>query len=456
MVITNQTNQSNPVGALSHNGATAMGNFESLAFIKLALLIAVGVIILSGLSDSPYIAILILDLLFCGCLVRLFESKYRYLFLLHVPFIYASSQLFTSSFLDAGDGIPYAAVIRSYFNSQDLFFYGGDLLDVYNPLQFFKYASLGAVPIFVVPEFFFGNPPEEVYALWQITFHVFLSLIVISLAQMWRVMEGKYLFAIALFVVISPTFLGRNLAPSRHVVTFFGVFLLLIAHLAIIQKVTLFRVVCYVIAVVMVLISKAPLMMPYFIFVIFDLFIIQVFEINRRNILLLLILILGLFFMSIYFVDVNLAYDEISKGGASTFSSFTQIPIIGWVIKYVYALLSPFPWSSSPQYIYNNFRGNWLMFFMHIFSALTGLYLFFIVILKSRFILDSDMQIKQLVAFSLIMSLSILKGSTGFHEYLALYFPMLAPLLTIKKLQINPMLPVGFVIIMEAFMALVK
>jgi hypothetical protein len=93
---------------------------------------------------------------------------------------------------------------------------------------------------------------------------------------------------------------------------------------------------------------------------------------------------------------------------------------------------------------------------MHVLSTLTGLYLFFIVILKWRAILSSDIKLKQLVAFTLIMSLSILKGSTGFHGYLSIYFPMLAPLFTIKQLQINPMLPIYFVIILEVFVVFSK
>jgi len=156
-----------------------------------------------------------------------------------------------------------------------------------------------------------------------------------------------------------------------------------------------------------------------------------------------------------YALGSILSYEEVSKQGAATFSRFTEIPIIGWIVKYVYALLSPFPWYYSPTYI-GNYAGNWFLFFMHTISALTGLYLFFVVILKWRAILSADNQLKQVVAFALIMSLSILKGATGYHGYLSIYFIMLAPLLTIKQLQINPMLPIAFVVIMEAFVVLVR
>jgi hypothetical protein len=154
--------------------------------------------------------------------------------------------------------------------------------------------------------------------------------------------------------------------------------------------------------------------------------------------------------------ETHLAYKATSESGAATFGGYAQIPIIGWIFKYVYALLAPFPWSDSPKYIDNNYAGNWLLFFMHTISALTGLYLYFIVILKWRAILAFDTQLKQMVAFALIMSLSILRGSTGFHTYLSIYFPMLAPLFTIKQLQINPMLTIYFVFILEAFMVFGK
>ena len=436
--------------------ASAIGRFESLALLKLVILTALGLFILSIFSDSPYVTIIVLDLLFCAYLVSLFKSKYRYLFLLHPFVLFASSQFYAIPFLSGGDGEAYAGVVASYFNTQDLSFHGDSLWSIYTPLRFFKYASLGVVPIYAVPEYFFNNPVDEVYCLWQGTFHVYLCVIVITLARAWNVLEAKYLFAIGLFVVISPTCFEFNTVPSRHIVTFFGVFLLLISHLAVQQRFTLFRAVWYAIAVVVVLISKAPLMAPYFIFVFIDLFVIHGYKLNIKATITIALLVIGFVLMSDYLINTTLDYQATSKSGAATFGSFTEIPVIGWIVKYIFALLAPFPWLDSPLYINNNYRGNWFLFFMHTLSSLTGLYLFFVVILKYRTILACDLQLKQTVAFALIMSLSILKGSTGFHGYLSIYFPMLVPLLTIKKLQINPMLPVVFVIIMEAFMALVK
>ena len=455
MAITTKTIMAKPNSLQYPRTSLAIATEVFLAHIKLAWLTTFALLILFTLSDFPFSAILAMDILFCGYLVSLFKNKYKYLFLLNPIILFASSQLFTGSFLSAGDGDPYLQTLKNFFNTQDLSFAIEPLLAVYTPLEFFNYASLGALPTFTVPEYFFGNPIEEIYYLWQATFHVFLSLTVITLARAWRILEAKYLFAIALFLVISPTCFELGNAPTRHYVTLFGIFLLLTTHMAILQHMTFSRILWYTIAIIVIIISKSPLMAPYFIYFFFDIFVIRKLKLNITQITLLLVSIFVFIKIAPTLLTTILSYKEISEGGAASFSGYTQIPIIGWIVKYIYALVSPFPWSNVQNNI-ENFTGNWLMFLMHILSALTGLYLFFIVILKWRPLLACDMQIKQFIAFALIMSLSILKGAIGFHFYLSIFFPMMAPLFTIKQLQINIMLPICFVLILEAFVVFSK
>jgi len=431
--------------------ALAMGIDTFQAHIKLALLTALGLLILSILADSPYTAILVLDLLFCGYLISIFKNKYRFLFMLHPVILAISSQLYTMPFLLTGDGEVWVEVIGNYLDIRTFEFHGNELISDHGLLTFFKSASLGIVPIYAVPEFFFQNPEDAIYYLWQGTFHVFLSGLVVTLAQSWRVLERKYLFSVALFTVIGPSFFDLGVAPTRHILTFFGVYLLLVTHLAVMQRFTLSRLVWYAIAVAVILICKMPLLVPYFIFVLIDMFYIRPFKLKSRNVMLLGIFVLALALMWDTFFEVVVVYNEISKTGAG-FSGVNELPIIGWIEKYIYALLSPFPWLKSYSHIEGIYSGNWFLFFMHTLSAITGVYLFFVVFLKWRAILSSDIQLKQLVAFALIMSLSILKGTTGFHSYILIYFPMLVPLLTIKQFRINPMLPIGFIIFLEVIM----
>lgn len=153
--------------------------------------------------------------------------------------------------------------------------------------------------------------------------------------------------------------------------------------------------------------------------------------------------------MGAYFYQTTLDYEETGKLGAATFSGLAQLPIIGWVVKYVYALLAPFPWSEAPFFIAGTYAGNGLLFFMHVLSSLAGLYLILVVILRWRAIWACDTELKQMITYGVIMSLSILKGAVGFHSYLLIYFPMFAPLLIIRRFRINPLMPVGFVVFLE-------
>lgn len=411
---------------------------------------------LSALTEWPVVAILLLDLVLCTYLAILFKSKYKVAFYLHPITLWISSLLFETSFLAAGDGKAYKAVVATYLNSKNLSFNFGNLLQEYGILGFLKYTSLGVVPVFALPEFFFGNPSHTVYYLWQGTFHVALCAIVFTLARTWRVVDEKALFSMALFAVVSPSFFDLGSCPTRYIVLFSGVFLLFIAHLAVVQRTTITRWLWFAVAVLMVLISKAPLMAPYLIFAAIDLIFIRRIRVNAKLILLVGVLAFGVMAIGAYLYESVLRYEETAKYGAATFSYLTRLPVIGWVVKYVYALLAPFPWSQASYFIATTYCGNELLFFMHILSSLTGLYLFFVVILKWRAILASDTELKQMVAYGLIMSLSILWGAVGFHVYLLIYFPMLAPLLGIKRFRINPLIPIQFAAILEAFMLLAK
>lgn len=432
--------------------AQSMAIASLMAHIKLIILTAIGFVVFYIFADMPYVAILVLDILFCAYLASLFKTKYKYVFFLHPIVIFISSQLFTTPFLEAGDGEAYRMVVASYLNTQDLTFDFSLLLSFHSLFDVFKFSSFGVAPIFALPDFFFNNPADGVYYVWQGTFHVYLCALVVTLARTWRVLDVKYLFIMALFAVVSPTLFDLGTTPNRHLVTFFGVFLLFVTHLAIVQRLTVTRAMWFAMAVMLVLISKAPLLLPYMIFATIDLFYIRRIKLDVKSALLVGMVALGAMLMGGYFFKIFFVYDEMSKTGAATFSGLTQLPLIGWVVKYVYALLAPFPWSKAQYFIATIYAGNWLLFFMHILSSLTGVYLFLIIILKWRAILASDTELKQMVAFALIMSLSILKGSTGFAGYLTIYFPFLAPLLAIRRFQINPLLPIMFVVLLETFM----
>jgi hypothetical protein len=240
-------------------------------------------------------------------------------------------------------------------------------------------------------------------------------------------------------------------------VTFFGVFLLFISHISLIRKLNISKLFWYLIAIVCVLISKSVLLLPYSLFVFIDLVFIHRSKWNFKYIIFIGIGFLSAFFiLTSLFEIVNVYIDETSKTGAATFSFLINIPIIGWVVKYVYALLSPFPWAQSIYFISYDYAGNWLLFIMHILSALVGTLLFVTLFSNSKKILASSIEFKQMIAFPVIMSTSILGGGIGFHTYILIYFPMMAPILTESNFKKNPVLVLLLVFFLELFVDLAK
>ena len=73
--------------------------------------------------------------------------------------------------------------------------------------------------------------------------------------------------------------------------------------------------------------------------------------------------------------------------------------------------------------------------------------------IRARTLWTAEPDLKRCVAFGLIMSLSILQGATGFHVYILIYFPFLAPLFAYRQLLVSPLLPIGFVLVLEGVMA---
>lgn len=419
---------------------------------QLSAAFTLGGILFVFYSDSPTVAILATNIVFCLHLAAQFRSRYRFLFLIQPFTLLTISHLYIAPFLTLGDGLSYQAVVPQYLDSVDLDFHGKGILDSLGLLGFLKYTSLGVAPIFVIPDHFFGYPSDSVYYLWQGTFHVILCAIVFTLAQLWRAAPEKYLFTMALFSVISPSFFDLGAAPTRHFVTFSGILLTFLSYAALRKKITAARVAGGIAGVALVAISKAPLLMGVLAFVLVDQVVNYGARLNIKGALILAVTVFGTFLLSNTFLESILKYREIATTGAATFSGYVQLPFIGYLVKIVYALLSPFPWSKAFLFIETTYGGNWLLFIFHILSSLIGIYLYLIIILHAKRVFRYDPDLTRMILYGMIMSLSILAGSTGFHSYLLIYFPFFAPLLLVKEFRVSLMAPFWVVLPLEVLL----
>ena len=405
------------------------------------------------LGDFPRTSLFLTDLIVCGYLCSIFRQNIRYLFLLHPFILIISSLFFTVPFLELGDGNAYQVVVGQYADASDIDSAGmNSLFESSSMLDAFKYMSLGVAPIFFIPDYLYGSPESSVYYLWEGCFSVILVALCATLAKAWGITRDNYLLMIVLFAVVSPSFFDLGAAPTRHIVTFNAVFLFYISFIALLQRFSISKLVSLLVAVVLVAISKFPLFIPLLIFCIYFIIIETKRKLTAKNLFFILVVIAAVVVGFDDFLDKLLTYGRNSSAGAATFSGMANIPIIGVAFKYLYALLAPFPWQSAPIFIATNYGGNPLLFFMHMLSSVTGVYFFGRLIVFGKPLLKYYPDIRPLVMFGLIMSLSIALGETGFHIYLLIYFPFFAPLFTIKRYQLSFFFPLLFILIVEVFL----
>lgn len=405
------------------------------------------------LRDFPRISIFFTDLIFCVYLCSIFRQNIRFLFLLHPFILIICSLFFTTDFLELGDGKSYQTVVLQYtsdINSNPI----DSLFESFGILGAFKYMSLGVAPIIVIPNYLYGFPESYVYYLWSNCFSIILITLCATLAKAWAIMRDKYLLMIVLFAAVSPSFFDLGHAPTRHIVTFNAVFLFYISLIAIMQRFSFFKLVVFLVSILLVIISKFPLLIPMLIFCGYLLIMGGKIKLSAKNFFIFLFFVAAFIIGFSEFFGLVVTYMQNSSGGANTFSGMANIPIIGIAFKYLYALLAPFPWQFAPIFIATNYGGNSLLFIMHTLSSITGVYFFMRLILYGKQLLKNFPEIKPSIMYGLIMSLSITLGETGFHSYLLIYFPFFAPLFAIKRYQLSFFFPVLFILITEVFVTI--
>jgi len=442
-----QTNYLQPISKFKVSPFHTDNTRKPLFVLFIATLTA-SVLVLFALNNSPDIAILLVDSLFCLFCVNSFKHRLRYLFLLHPFMVWLLSQFYVTPFIFLGGGDVYFNVVKYYTpllqnNIEQIvgILLAGEIKSLY----------LGIYPNILIPQYLYGTPSSTTYFYWQSCFHTFLVVICLVLSKQWNTTKEDYLFFIILFSIISPSFFELGNAPTRHNFTYFSVLLFYISFSAIIQSVSIHKLLWLFIAIAGVTISKTVYFVPILAYSFIILLIIHKKSISKTKLVLFLIAIItstsGAYS---YFAEQSEIYIEISQQGANTFGYLANTPYLTIVMKYMFALLSPFPWQKANIYIPTIYGGNILHFIMHILSSLTGIYFFTRIILRIRPLLNLHKDLLPLLLYGLIMSTSIIGGATGFHSYLLIFFPFFAPILAIKQHGIPLILPIITVIVIES------
>jgi hypothetical protein len=409
-----------------------------------------------ALRDSPWTGLLLANVTLCLLLVFLIPSGARWLVLAYPVIISISSQLFVIPFTELGDGPAYDSVVRQYFDTLTGVFDWNSWVFQDDLLTSFKNSSPGILPFFYLPERLFLLPSPADYYLWQSTIHIGLVGLIAIIIRVWNALSRRHFVPMILFSAMGPSFFDLGAAPTRHEFTFFGIFLFFISYVSVQRSLTPAKVISLISAVLIILISKAPLMLPVLLFVILDLVVINPKLSKFRFLYIGAALVFGFAYLGRFLLSQTGSYlTGIASDTSGSMGYLTRVPVIGLVAKFIFAILAPFPWAKANYFIETYYGGNWLLFLAHVGSSLFGVYFFIIIALRWRAILSHpDTELRQILCYGVVMSSSVLAGATAFHTYILIYFPFFAALLSYPKLAVHPMTPLLAVGALELAMAL--
>jgi hypothetical protein len=397
--------------------------------------------------------LLLINLVLIYLLVKKLKIK-RGLILYSCPIlVYVAGNFFYSDFLNLGDGISYYNEYIKYFvnNSETI-----EVNKFKSLLDYLKIVNFGIVPIyFVITEYLEGQG-SEVYFSLQSTYYLVLICMAIFLTYSEKKDYSKVFKIVSASCIFSPFIFDLLAAPTRHIVTLVAGFLIYFSYKNIRLKLNFYNTGVFFLAISLLLISKAILFPFFLIFILCDLYFYS--KTSKKYILIFSLILLTVLFINLdLLISYIFKYGEISETGANTFSSLTKILFIGWFIKYVYAILAPFPWITDTYALDLIYGGNIFLYIIHIFSSLLVLYIFICIIFEFKNIYLNNKNASNSILYGLIMSSSILFGSTGFNIYLIIWVPFLLPAaFCIKPDYFYLILTLLFPIICEFFIFVYK
>ena len=425
-----------------------LSSYSRFLQLKTAIL-AVSFFWLFNIRDliSPTSLFILLDFALCIYIISLFKNRYKYLFLIHPIFLLISSYGFLIPFSEIGVGYTYMNTFSNVIDPDSLAFDNDALGDAYGDTR--KIFGIGTLyfailPIIWLPSALYIDPPEILLYYSMGFFNVLYVAFAVYISRLHKVLDDNKLLMIALYATVSPTFLEINSTLHRYGLLFCGLFLFLVSYIGLIkQKKSIFQnfglLLSLITSIVFIALSKPQAIFVLFLFVSLDQFISNRFRLpiisniyNRLDKkIFLLYLVLAIQIVS------NLVIPESYISGAANiggqFAFLANIPIFGFILRVLYATLSPFPWIGFAQFILYGYN-SWM-----ILST----------IFKSNFIFQSAGHDRTIIVFGICITFTLMFSGIGFHVYIAPALPFLAVALINKNTRIRMVYPALFCFTME-------
>lgn len=420
---------------------------------------------------GPIATFIGLDIVLSVYITLLFRGKYRFLFLMHPVVALISSYGFEIPYTEIGVGFTYLNTFGTLVDITQLTVDSDALWTALFSQQNdnsnfgIGVVYIGIIPVLMLPAYLFADAPDIAIYLSMCVFTVLYAAIAVSVAISFDGLRKDVLLIVALYSTVSPTFLEINSSLHRYGLLSLGLFLFLIAYVrlqknaSVLCKLKLFGLM--LLALVLVSVSKATLLLSLVVFVLLERFsrnklflfskIFYGFDKHQRVWIFVIGIAVAQYFAS-FIVPDKYVYGFSQQGGA--YEYLINIPILGLVLRVVYAMLSPFPWLYFDQW--DLYGYNMLFFLLHILSALLASWMILSFFSRTGRIISGAVDIRITSLFGVAIMCSLAFSSIGYHVYLAPALPFLAVILLDKKTRVPLVYPLSFIVSMEAIAQLAR
>lgn len=433
-------------------------------------LLAVGALALvlsrSG-TLGPTLTFLALDTVVALWLVSLFRARWRWAFLVHPVFVAASVPWFEISFNDIGTGYTYLGTFDLFVDRDTASVDWPRLIEhmFYNDGVFeWRSTYTLSLPYLWLPIRLFGPDvdvqwPQINYLSQNVSTVLYAAIGVVVARTLGRV-PSALLLVVTLISTVSPTYLEMNSSLHRYSPMLLGLVCVWAGYLTILSQPGSLRLavsgLVIALGLVLVVISKSPLLMSLVLFVVLErlsagrLPVVsrRLAGLNRRALLTVALVSLALFqILSPLVAPEKYVTIDSQLGGEYPF--VRDLPIIGFVLRVVYAQLAPFPIFGFTQW--ELYGGNVVFLPVHVASAVLATWIVLSAFLRIPQILQGDSATRVTVVFGFGILVSLAFGGIGYLVYIAPALPFLGVALIRRETRV----PLSWAVIFVAGMELV-
>jgi len=410
---------------------------------------------------APQILFILFDFAFTFYLISIFRGKFRYLFLIHPVFVIISSFGFLIPFSEIGVGFTYMDKFAIFIDPSSMNIDSDAVaLASEDTREIFGFATLyfSMLPIIWLPSFLYEDSPDILLYYSMSLFTIFYAALPSYISRVYQVLDNKTLLVIALYITISPTFFEINTTLHRYGMLVCGLFIFLITYIGLTkQKKSFFQnfglIFFMHLSVLFIGLSKPQLIFILIIFILIDLFVsyrlripifTSIYRVVEKKIFLIL-LVLAIQIASFFVIPEDYISEAVNYGGQ--LATLGNIPIFGFIVRVIYAALSPFPWIGFSQFILYGYNYGFLL--MHLFSAYFASWFLLSVIMRADAIFKSADYHRTIIIFGISVILSLMFSAIGYHVYIAPALPFLAVVLIRKDFRIHYINPLIVLFVME-------